>query len=85
MLLHHARWSLAAVFSLRTPALPLTRSIAPALDATRLYEEERNTQLPLSRYYPMRMGQILNERYQVACKLGSGGRSTVWLARDLHG
>ncbi|KAK3666901.1 hypothetical protein LTR22_002126 [Elasticomyces elasticus] len=31
----------------------------------------------------MRLGEILNHRYQVTAKLGCGSRSTVWLARDL--
>lgn len=36
------------------------------------------------RFYPITIGQVLNERYQVATKLGFGAGSTVWLCRDLH-
>uniref|UniRef100_A0A2D3V6D5 non-specific serine/threonine protein kinase n=1 Tax=Ramularia collo-cygni TaxID=112498 RepID=A0A2D3V6D5_9PEZI len=35
-------------------------------------------------YYPVRIGQTFQSRYQVVGKLGFGGSSTVWLARDLH-
>jgi len=36
-----------------------------------------------SRYYPVRIGQVLSDRYQIVGKLGFGASSTVWLARDL--
>jgi serine/threonine-protein kinase SRPK3 len=47
-------------------------------------EEER---LPCYRredYYPMCIGDVIQDRYQVVAKLGYGTASTVWLARDLH-
>lgn len=34
------------------------------------------------RYYPVRIGQCLANRYKVISKLGFGAYSTVWLARD---
>lgn len=36
-----------------------------------------------SRYYPVRLGEIIRDQYQVVGKLGYGASSTVWLARDL--
>ena len=33
-------------------------------------------------YYPLKIGQRLKDRYRVIAKLGYGGYSTVWLARD---
>ncbi|KAG8406666.1 hypothetical protein J3458_021005 [Metarhizium acridum] len=33
-------------------------------------------------YHPVMIGDVLNERYQIVDKLGYGGYSTVWLARD---
>lgn len=33
-------------------------------------------------YHPVAIGDVLNERYRITDKLGSGGYSTVWLARD---
>ncbi|GKZ16797.1 hypothetical protein AbraIFM66951_006286 [Aspergillus brasiliensis] len=32
--------------------------------------------------YPIRLGDLINERYLVEHKLGSGGFSTVWMAND---
>lgn len=33
-------------------------------------------------YYPVLIGELLTQRYQVVHKLGRGGFSTVWLADD---
>lgn len=33
-------------------------------------------------FYPIRLGDLINERYLVEHKLGSGGFSTVWMAHD---
>lgn len=35
-------------------------------------------------YYPISIGEVLNSRYRVVHKLGWGGFSTVWMARDLR-
>ncbi|KAJ5434749.1 kinase domain-containing protein [Penicillium cf. griseofulvum] len=35
-------------------------------------------------FYPICLGEVLNERYLVEHKLGFGGGSTVWMAHDLH-
>lgn len=35
-------------------------------------------------YHPVMIGDVLNERYQIVDKLGYGGYSTVWLARDMQ-
>lgn len=35
-------------------------------------------------YHPIMIGDVLHGRYHIADKLGSGGYSTVWLARDAH-
>ncbi|KAI5795810.1 protein kinase [Geopyxis carbonaria] len=34
--------------------------------------------------HPVHLGDILSKRYKIIHKLGHGGFSTVWLARDLH-
>lgn len=47
-------------------------------------EEEALPDYLPARYYPMRIGQVLVDRYQVVGKLGFGASSTVWLARDLR-
>lgn len=46
-------------------------------------EEETLPDYVASRYYPVRIGEILRTRYQIVGKLGFGVTSTVWLARDL--
>ena len=33
-------------------------------------------------YYPVDMGELYNNRYRIVYKLGFGGSSTVWLAKD---
>lgn len=35
-------------------------------------------------YYPVRIGEVFRDRYQILGKLGFGTSSTVWLARDLE-
>jgi serine/threonine protein kinase len=35
-------------------------------------------------FYPVYLGEVLNDRYLVEHKLGFGGGSTVWMARDLY-
>lgn len=41
--------------------------------------------LPLfhrKRYYPVRIGHLLNDKYRIISKLGYGAYSTVWLAKN---
>ncbi|KAM3547994.1 hypothetical protein MY1884_009359 [Beauveria asiatica] len=47
-------------------------------------EEEALPDYLPARYYPMRIGEVLVDRYQVVGKLGFGASSTVWLAHDLQ-
>ncbi|KAL2830888.1 kinase-like domain-containing protein [Aspergillus cavernicola] len=35
-------------------------------------------------FYPIRLGEVLNDRYLIEHKLGFGGGSTVWMAHDLR-
>lgn len=46
-------------------------------------EEETIPNYKAERYYPVRLGEVLNSRYQVVAKLGFGTASTIWLCRDL--
>lgn len=46
-------------------------------------EEETFPDYVASRYYAVRIGEILKDRYQIVGKLGFGASSTVWLARDM--
>ncbi|KAK5745971.1 hypothetical protein LTR17_001101 [Elasticomyces elasticus] len=61
-------------------AAPKFKSIEPDL----LVEEETLDGYKPERYYPVTLGQLLHNRYQVVGKLGYGIASTVWLCRDLN-
>lgn len=47
-------------------------------------EEETIPDYIAPRYYPVRLGEVFQDRYQIVGKLGYGTTSTVWLARDLR-
>ena len=48
------------------------------------YEEERLVGYQAHAFYPVRLGEVFNLKYQVVAKLGFGTASTVWLCRDLQ-
>jgi hypothetical protein len=64
--------------------LVFPREGAVSIPASEKVEEEAIPGYVATRYYPVRIGQILQNRYQVVGKLGFGITSTVWLARDLE-
>lgn len=49
-----------------------------------IFEEERLVGYRAKDYYPVRLGEVFQARYQVVAKLGFGTASTVWLCRDLQ-
>ncbi|CCF33703.1 protein kinase [Colletotrichum higginsianum] len=53
------------------------------IDPSERVEEERLPFYNPKDYYPMRIGMVLEDRYQVVAKLGYGTTSTVWLCHDL--
>lgn len=53
------------------------------IEPSLLVEEEKLPTYDRTNYYPMHIGDIADGHYQVVAKLGYGGTSTVWLARDL--
>ncbi|KAI9841786.1 MAG: hypothetical protein M1837_000380 [Sclerophora amabilis] len=69
-------------------ALPSSRVITTAsrgltvLPAHELIEEERNRGYNPKHFYPVKPGDLFNNRYKVLTKLGWGASSTVWLAQD---
>lgn len=69
----------------RPPLSPLVFSNTnfEKLPASRRVEEETIPDFLAARYYPVRIGEVFESRYQVVGKLGYGVFSTVWLARDL--
>lgn len=64
-------WRLPAV---STNKLPIDKAI----------DEECSPYYHPLHFYPARLWDVVNGRYQLASKLGYGDGSTVWLARDLN-
>ncbi|PGH21432.1 hypothetical protein AJ80_03223 [Polytolypa hystricis UAMH7299] len=48
------------------------------------FEEEELPDYKPEDFYPVRLGDVLESRYQVIAKLGFGVGSSVWLCRDLE-
>ncbi|VUC31591.1 unnamed protein product [Clonostachys rosea] len=70
-----------------TPSPPGARKFPSegfkVIDPAEKVEEERLPFYERQNYYPMRIGQVVEERFQVVAKLGYGTTSTVWLSRNL--
>ncbi|KAF1843572.1 kinase-like protein [Cucurbitaria berberidis CBS 394.84] len=62
---------------------PPSTAVPPKIDKTGPLEEEATPYYDPRYFYPARLGEVVNQRYQLATKLGFGTSSTVWLARDL--
>ncbi|KAF4224820.1 hypothetical protein CNMCM6457_008881 [Aspergillus fumigatiaffinis] len=54
------------------------------LDSTEKLEEETLQWYSPENFYPVKIGETFQSRYQVAGKLRYGGYSTVWLCKDLQ-
>ncbi|KAI1965792.1 hypothetical protein LOZ58_000691 [Ophidiomyces ophidiicola] len=54
-----------------------------AIDVMDVAEQEMSYCVGPVRYYPLRIGEVLNQRYRIDHKIDHGGFSTVWLAHDL--
>lgn len=54
------------------------------IDHSEKIEEETLPTYHAEKYYPVHIGEVLNNQYQVLAKLGYGVTSTVWLCRDLR-
>lgn len=53
------------------------------IEADQLVEEEEMPDYRAERFYPVHLGDIFQNRYQVVAKLGFSSCSIIWLARDL--
>ena len=45
------------------------------------FEEER--EVGFEKFYPMTLGEVIDEKYNVVAKLGFGSASTIWCCRNL--
>lgn len=72
--------------TLNTPEKPrsLPASGFKTIPADQPVEEEELPHYKAERFYPVRLGEIFQDRYQVLAKLGFGTSSTTWLARDMR-
>lgn len=68
------------------PALPRSfpTSGFEVLDSSEEIEEETLPTYRAEKYYAVRIGEVLGDRYQLVAKIGYGVTSTVWLARDMQ-
>ncbi|CAK1360865.1 SRSF protein kinase 3 [Cercospora beticola] len=74
---------LKPIFGRPWKPLAFPKSGVPAIPLDSKIEEETLPDYVASNFYPASIGEILQDRYQIVGKLGFGGTSTVWLARDL--
>ncbi|EED11979.1 hypothetical protein TSTA_000560 [Talaromyces stipitatus ATCC 10500] len=61
--------------------LALPTSGFTTINVDQLVEEEELPDYRADRFYPVQLGDIFQNRYQVVTKLGFGTSSTTWLAR----
>lgn len=54
------------------------------VEQSRFVEEETMPEYQAEHFYPVRLGEVFNDRFQTVAKLGYGSSSTIWLARDLQ-
>ena len=79
------RWALNAIGRQPWLTKDFSNPNFKKIGASQLIEEENLPDYLAERYYPVRIGELLESRYQVVGKLGFGATSTVWMARDLIG
>ena len=53
------------------------------IDPSFWIEEESIPTYRPEKFYPVRIGEVFNDRYQVVGKLGYASSATLWLCRDL--
>jgi len=73
-------WNSQRLFSSDVPV----PSQPQLMDAEVPLEEERKDDYNPKHFYPVKLGEVFAEAYQVITKLGYGGSSTVWLAKDIR-
>jgi hypothetical protein len=85
-LLHHSHSQAhghgLAHFSRSRPSSP--HGHPDTISAFKQTEEETLPKYSANAFYPTRLDEVLNDRYEVVAKLGYGVTATVWLARDLQ-
>lgn len=69
----------------RPPSPPrhFSASKFPIVEGATPFEEEAMPAYEMGLFYPVRIGEVFKDRYQVLRKMGYGANSTVWMCRDL--
>lgn len=70
--------TIRSLFSWLIPRTADTTRSSPSVTS-----EEKFENYCLGGYYPVHLGELFNNRYQIISKLGYGVHSTVWLAKDM--
>lgn len=78
------RWVKSAFRRSPSPARKFASSGYKIISNDEKLEEENWEWYTPDLFYPVRIGEIFQSRYQVLGKLGYGSRSTAWLSRDLR-
>ena len=78
--LHEYRQGVAQLFQSRTNSAGQPDIISSA----KAIEEETQPKYDPSKFYPAKVGEILNDRFKIVAKLGYGMTATVWLCKDLQ-
>jgi serine/threonine protein kinase len=63
---------------------PFTLPLPKLISNPHLVDEERVPWYEENRFYPTKPGDVLADRFQILAKIGYGGSSTTWLARDIR-
>lgn len=48
-------------------------------------EEERKPDYDPKHFYPVKVGDVFSDKYQITGKIAYGASSTVWLSKDIRG
>ncbi|KAI0105551.1 kinase-like protein [Nemania sp. FL0031] len=76
------RWVTRKSPQLRPRVFP--KSGFETIDPSQRIEEECMSIYKPELFYPVRLGQVFQNRYQVVAKLGFGSSATIWLGHDLQ-
>lgn len=72
-----------AIRKTASPPKRFDQSHAPMLNSSETLEEEDLPGYSPHHYFPVKIADVYDERYQMLSKLGYGVTSTVWLCRDM--
>ncbi|KAM5440949.1 hypothetical protein MferCBS31731_004088 [Microsporum ferrugineum] len=83
-LLHASNRRLSTILHTRKLSQTLYQRAADAVTYRWIEDVEELERYQPGGYHPVSIGDVLAGRYQIEHKLGHGGFSTIWLARDIR-